>query len=126
MKLAPFPVSLPSSPLADETTIDHVWVQGGRIVGGEFEMAVAYRSGVTVTLISTSPDTEAPYETVALGILAASVPSIAGRSTLAIPENVDGAGNLASAAFVVKGAEIVVYAKLDVTTLESIAASVPN
>ena len=127
-KLAPFPISLPSTDLANDSSILHVWVQGAKDQEGEFEVAVRYGSGITVTLITAAPGTEDTYKLIAdqLGAPSIRVTSIGGRTALVIPPNADGAGNPGSAAFVIEGVEIVVYGAFDPDTLEQVAASVPT
>lgn len=129
VKTVPFAVHSPSSTLASDSSITHVWVQDLPTDDGtrDVEMAIQYRSGIVVTIQPASPKTESNYGSVAsqLDLPGVSVGTLSGRLSLVIPSGVDGAGNPGSVAFVVDGVEVVVYGSgFSTEDLKSVASSV--
>ena len=123
----PFAISRPSSAIASDASIAHVWVQDMPTAnrGGETEVAIEYQSGIMVTLLPTPADTEAGFSDVAknLGYSGVVVEQVGDRVSLIIPENIDGR-NPGSVAFVISGVEVVIYGHYDTETLTTVALSV--
>ena len=123
----PFAISRPSTAIASDASIAHVWVEDmptGEQTG-ETEVAIEYQSGIMATLLPTRADTEAGFSDVAksFGYPGVVVEKVGDRTSLIIPENIDGQ-NLGSIAFVISGVEVVIYGHYDTETLKTVARSV--
>ena len=119
----PFAISRPSTAIASDASIAHVWVRD--MPPGETEVAIEYQSGIMATLLPTRADTEAGFSDVAksFGYPGVVVEKVGDRTSLIIPENIDGQ-NLGSIAFVISGVEVVIYGHYDTETLKTVARSV--